>query len=79
LYIQCIIKKDKKMKQIKLFRIVKQSMYFCEEDFETVEEYDKFVDELKSNEDFLLDTFYDNFDGENEKIISDVKTKEYFN
>jgi hypothetical protein len=54
-------------------------MYFCEEDFETVEEYDKFVDELKSNEDFLLDTFYDNFDGENEKIISDVKTKEYFN
>jgi hypothetical protein len=67
------------MKQIKLFRIVKQSMYFCEEDFETVEEYDKFVDELKSNEDFLLDTFYDNFDGENEKIISDVKTKEYFN
>jgi hypothetical protein len=67
------------MKEIKLFRIVKQSMYFCEEDFETVEEYDKFVDELKSNEDFLLDTFYDNFDGENEKIISDVKTKEYFN
>jgi hypothetical protein len=67
------------MKQIKLFRIVKQSMYFCEDDFETVEEYDKFVDELKSNEDFLLDTFYDNFDGENEKIISDVKTKEYFN
>jgi hypothetical protein len=67
------------MKQIKLFRIVKQSMYFCEEDFETVEEYDKFVDELKSNEDFLLDTFYDNFDGENEKIISDIKTKEYFN
>jgi hypothetical protein len=67
------------MKEIKLFRIVKQSMYFCEEDFETVEEYDKFVDELKSNEDFLLDTFYDNFDGENEKIISDIKTKEYFN
>ena len=66
------------MKEITLFRIVKQSMYFCEEDFETVEEYDKFVDELKSNEDFLLDTFYDNFDGENEKIISDVKTKEYF-
>jgi hypothetical protein len=66
------------MKEIKLFRIVKQSMYFCEEDFETVEEYDKFVDELKSNEDFLLDTFYDNFDGENEKIISDIKTKEYF-
>jgi hypothetical protein len=51
-------------------------MYFCEEDFETVEEYDKFVDELKSNEDFLLDTFYDNFVGENEKIISDVEIEE---
>ena len=75
MYIQCIIKKIK-MKEIKLFRIVKQSMYFCEEDFETVEEYDKFVDELKSNEDFLLDTFYDNFDGENEEIISDVEIEE---
>jgi hypothetical protein len=64
------------MKEIKLFRIVKQSMYFCEEDFETVEEYDKFVDELKSNEEFLLDTFYDNFDGEGEEIISDVEIEE---
>ena len=67
------------MKEITLFRVVKQSMFFCEDDFETVEEFDKFVDELKSNEDFLLDTFYDNFDGENEEIIIDVKTKEYFN
>ena len=66
------------MKQIKLFRIVKQSMYFCEEDFETVEEYDKFVDELKSNEDFLLDTFYDNFDDNDryDGIISDVEIEE---
>jgi hypothetical protein len=51
-------------------------MYFCEDDFETVEEYDKFVDELKSNEEFLLDTFYDNFDGEGEEIISDVEIEE---
>ena len=51
-------------------------MFFCEDDFETVEEFDKFVDELKSNEDFLLDTFYDNFDGENEEIISDVEIEE---
>ena len=64
------------MKQIKLFRIVKQSMYFCEDDFETVEEYDKFVGVLKSNEEFLLDTFYDNFDGEGEEIISDVEIEE---
>ena len=64
------------MKQITLFRVVKQSMFFCEDDFETVEEYDKFVDELKSNEEFLLDTFYDNFYGEGEEIISDVEIEE---
>jgi len=67
------------MKEITLFRVVKQSMFFCEDDFETVEEFDKFVDELKSNEDFLLDTFYDNFDGnEGDEIISDVEIEEYF-
>ena len=64
------------MKEITLFRVVKQSMFFCEDDFESVEEYDKFVDELKSNEEFLLDTFYDNFDGDNEEIISNVEIEE---
>jgi hypothetical protein len=64
------------MKEIRLFRVVKQSMFFCEDDFESVEEYDKFVDELKSNEEFLLDTFYDNFDGDNEEIISNVEIEE---
>ena len=64
------------MKEIRLFRVVKQSMFFCEDDFETIEEYDKFVDELKSNEEFLLDTFYDNFDGDNEEIISNVEIEE---
>jgi len=59
-----------------LILYLKQIMFFCEDDFETVEEFDKFVDELKSNEDFLLDTFYDNFDGENEEIISDVEIEE---
>ena len=64
------------MKEIRLFRVVKQSVFFCEDDFESVEEYDKFVDELKSNEEFLLDTFYDNFDGDNEEIISNVEIEE---
>jgi hypothetical protein len=65
------------MKEIRLFRVVKQSMFFCENDFETIEEYDKFVDELKSNEEFLLDTFYDNFDGGcNDEIINDVEIEE---
>ena len=64
------------MKEIRLFRVVKQSMFFCEDDFETIEEYDKFVAKLKSNKDFLLDTFYDNFDGDNEEIISNVEIEE---
>jgi hypothetical protein len=65
------------MKEITLFRVVKQSMFFCEDDFESVEEFDKFVDELKSNEDFLLDTFYDNFyDDGGDEIISDVEIEE---
>ena len=64
------------MKEIRLFRVVKQSVFFCEDDFESVEEFDKFVDELKSNEEFLLDTFYDNFDGDNEEIISNVEIEE---
>ena len=64
------------MKKVTLFRIVKQSVTFYEDDFNTIEEFDKFVDELKSNKDFLLDTFYDNCDGSNEEIISNVEIEE---
>ena len=64
------------MKEITLFRVVKQSMFFCEDDFESVEEYDKFVDELINDGVFALDTFYDNFDGDNEEIISNVEIEE---
>jgi hypothetical protein len=64
------------MKSVNLFRVVKQSMTFCEDDFESVEEFDKFVDELKSNNDFLLDTFYDNLDDDCDIIINDVDIEE---
>jgi hypothetical protein len=64
------------MKEIRLFRVVKQSVFFCEDDFESVEEYDKFVDELINDGVFALDTFYDNFDGDNEEIISNVEIEE---
>ena len=65
------------MKKVTLFRTVKQSITFYEDDFETIEEYDKFVDELINDGVFALDTFYDNLDhGSNEEIVSDVEIEE---
>jgi len=64
------------MKSIKLFRVVKQSVTFYEDDFNTIEEYNKFVDELINDGVFALDTFYDNCDGSNEEIISNVEIEE---
>ena len=63
-----------------MLKILKEACFLCLckeiDDFETIEEYDKFVAKLKSNKDFLLDTFYDNFDGDNEEIISNVEIEE---
>ena len=42
------------MKKVTLFRTVKQSITFYEDDFETIEEYDKFVDELINDGVFVL-------------------------
>ena len=36
------------MKKVTLFRTVKQSITFYEDDFDTIEEYNKFVDEFIS-------------------------------
>ena len=64
------------MKKVTLFRVVKQSVTFYEDDFNTIEEYNKFVDELINNGEFALDTFYDNCGGSNEEIISNVEIEE---
>ena len=64
------------MKKVTLFRIVKQSVTFYEDDFNTIEEYNKFVDELINDGEFALDTFYDNCDDCNEEIISNVEIEE---
>ena len=64
------------MKKVTLFRVVKQSMFFCEDDFESVKEYDKFVDELINDGVFALDTFYDNCLDCNEEIISNIEIEE---
>lgn len=64
------------MKKVTLFRVVKQSVTFYEDDFNTIEEFDKFVDELINDGEFAMDTFYDNFDGDNDEIISNVEIEE---
>ena len=64
------------MKSIKLFRTVKQSVTFYEDDFNTIEEYNKFVDELINDGVFALDTFYDNCLDCNEEIISNIEIEE---
>jgi hypothetical protein len=50
------------MKSIKLFRVVKQSVTFYEDDFNTIEEFDKFVNELKTDEEMMIHIFHENND-----------------
>jgi len=38
------------------------SVSFCRDDFETNEEWEKFVEELKQNDSFAFDHFIDNID-----------------
>jgi hypothetical protein len=68
--------KREKIKEITLSRIIKQEVVFCEWDFETVEEFDEFVLKLKSDEDFMLDHFFDNVDEENYEVIEGIKVEE---
>jgi hypothetical protein len=65
-----------KRTSITMSRIVKQTVTFDEMDFETVEEWNEFVLNLESDEDFMLDHFYDNVDMDGVEIIEDVKIVE---
>jgi hypothetical protein len=65
-----------KSKSITLSRIVREEITFYEDDFKTIEEFDQFVLELKSNQDFRYDTFYDNLDDDCEVDSSEVIIKE---
>ena len=63
-------------KTVTLSRIVKQTVTFDELDFDSIEEFNEFVLNLESDEDFMLDHFYDNVDMERVEMIEDVKIKE---
>jgi hypothetical protein len=62
----------KKEKTVTISRIVKQTVTFSDWDFETTKEFDKFVLKLKSDEEYMLDHFYDNLDDEHYEMIKDV-------
>ena len=63
-------------KTVTLSRIVKQTVTFDELDFDSIEEFNEFVLNLESDEDFMLDHFYDNVDMERVEMIEDVKIEE---
>jgi hypothetical protein len=68
--------KREEIKEITLTRTIKQTVTFCEWDFETTEAFDKFVSKVNSDEDFRLDLFEDNLDDEHYEVIQDVKVEE---
>ena len=63
------------MKKVTLFRTVKQSVTFYEDDFNTIEEYNKFVDELINDGVFAIHTFHENMeDDENfQKVLDNAE------
>ena len=66
----------KQRKTITLSRIVKQTVTFDEWDFETTEEFNEFALKLNSDEEYMLDHFYDNLDDEHYEMVKDVFIEE---
>lgn len=65
-----------KLKSITLSRTVREEITFYEDDFETVEEFDQFVLDLKLSPNLRYDTFYDNLDDDCEVESSEVIIKD---
>jgi hypothetical protein len=66
----------KKEKTVTISRIVKQTVTFSDWDFETTEEFDKFVLKLQLFEEYMLDCFYNNLDDEHYEMVKDVFIEE---
>ena len=65
-----------KLKSITLSRTAREEITFYEDDFETVEEFDQFVLDLKLSPNLRYDTFYDNLDDDCEVESSEVIIKD---
>jgi hypothetical protein len=68
--------KKENVEEVTLSFVIKQSVTFCVDDFDTREEFEEFILKLKSDEEFMLDHFYDNLDNERYEVINDVKVEE---
>lgn len=60
------------MKRIRLSQTVTNYVFFCEDDFESEEEFNEFVNKIKTNKEFLDEVLYENIDRGRYILESDV-------
>jgi len=60
------------MKRIRLSQTVTNYVFFYEDDFESEEEFNEFVNKIKTNEEFLDEVLYENIDRGRYILESDV-------
>ena len=65
-----------KERRFMITRIVKQTVTYYEGDFDSSEEFDEYFNNLKSDEELLVDLFFDNFDEDNEEVVEDIKLED---
>jgi len=62
-----------KERRFMITRIVKQTVTYYEGDFDSSEEFDKYFNKMKSDDKLLVDSFFNNFDEDNEEIIENIE------
>ena len=65
-----------KERRFMITRIVKQTVTYYEGVFDSSEEFDEYFNNLKSDEELLVDLFFDNFDEDNEEVVEDIKLED---
>jgi hypothetical protein len=60
------------MKGIRLSQTVTNYVFFCEDDFESEEAFDKFVNKIETDKEYLDEVFYENVDRERYISESDI-------
>jgi hypothetical protein len=60
------------MKEIRLSQTVTNYVFFCEDDFESEEEFNEFINKIKTDGEYLDEVFYENVDRERYTSESDI-------
>lgn len=60
------------MKEIRLSQTITNYVFFCEDDFESEEEFNEFVNKIKTDGEYLDEVFYENVDRERYTSESDI-------